>query len=282
MFLDTITRPNKIESLIKTLNFFEKEDIKDKVIFDLYQPKGLNEKDTQGQIQATLKVAKKLNLVDNNNKLTFPYKSEDEIKKQILKHFDEIVLKEKSEEKWFALFYSFILSKNKDIIIGSYDKLATEFNTNLFGQQKPENQLNEVKLRHHVSWYNYIGLGQTHQSLIFVNPFDRIKRNLSNIFQNGKNLTIDQFITKISEFCPELDGGLIFKIANPKWVSVERKLSKGMQRSLLQLHIEKNIKLISDRDARDFWIFEDIDLISGEYGLDTQEISGVNFIKDNT
>ena len=132
-----------------------------------------------------------------------------------------------------------------------------------------------------MSWYNYIGLGQTHQSLIFVNPFDRIKRNLSNIFQNGKNLTIDQFITKISEFCPELDGGLIFKIANINGFQ-QRKLSKGIQRSLLQLHIEKNIKLISDRDARDFWIFEDIDLISGEYGLDTQEISGVNFIKDNT
>ena len=220
MFLDTITRPNKIESLIKTLNFFEKEDIKDKVIFDLYQPKGLNEKDTQGQIQATLKVAKKLNLVNDNNKLTFPYDSEDEIKKQILKRFDEIVLKDKSEEKWFALFYSFILSKNKDIgSSSSYAKLATEFNRYLFGQEKPDNQLNETKLNHHFSWYNYIGLGQTHQSLIFVNPFDRIKRNLRNIFQKIKNLTIDQFITKISEFCPELDGGLIFEIANPKWVS---------------------------------------------------------------
>ena len=54
-----------------------------------------------------------------------------------------------------------------------------------------------------------------------------------------------------------------------------------MQRSLLQLHIEKNIKLISVEMQR-LWIFEDIDLISGEEGLDTQEISGVNFIGDNS
>ena len=51
MFLDTLTRPNKIESLIKTLHFCEKEDISDKVIFDLYQPIGLNENDTQSQIK---------------------------------------------------------------------------------------------------------------------------------------------------------------------------------------------------------------------------------------
>ena len=27
MFLDTITRPNKVESVIKTLNFLEKENV---------------------------------------------------------------------------------------------------------------------------------------------------------------------------------------------------------------------------------------------------------------
>ena len=49
------------------------------------------------------------------------------IKDYVLKSFDEIVLNENSEEKWFALFYSFILSENKDIS-GSPEEFSTAFN----------------------------------------------------------------------------------------------------------------------------------------------------------
>ena len=81
----------------------------------MYQPKEVNESDKQEQIKETLKVLKRLSLIDDNNKLTFKLKPEEEIKDYVLKSFDEIVLNENSEEKWFALFYSFILSENKDI-----------------------------------------------------------------------------------------------------------------------------------------------------------------------
>ena len=58
MFLDTITRPNKVESVIKTLNFLEKENVSNQTIYDLYQPKEVNESDKQEQIKETLKVLK--------------------------------------------------------------------------------------------------------------------------------------------------------------------------------------------------------------------------------
>ncbi len=276
MFLDTITRPNKVESVIKTLNFLEKENVSNQTIYDLYQPKEVNESDVQDQIKATLKVLKRLSLIDDNNKLTFKLKPEEEIKDYVLKSFDEIVLNENSEEKWFALFYSFILSENKDIS-GSYEQYSTAFNKNKFGNEiRPTNQLNGTKLGHYFSWYNYIGLGQNQQKLIFVNPYHRIKRKLKIIFNEKNNLSMDQFVRKMGDACPELDGGNVFKIIENDWSLTNRKLSKGLQRSLVQLHIEKDLQLVSRSDARDFWIFEDVDLFKGSVvGLDTNQISGV-------
>ena len=194
----------------------------------------------------------------------------------MLKSFDEIVLNENSEEKWFALFYSFILSENKDIS-GSPEQFSTAFNKNKFGNEsRPTNQLNGTKLNHYFSWYNYIGLGQTQQKLLFVNPYHRIKRKLNIIFNEKNNLSMDQFVRKMGDACPELDGGNVFKIIKNDWRLTNRKLSKGLQRSLVQLHIEKNLQLVSRSDARDFWIFEDIDLFKGSVvGLDTNQISGV-------
>ena len=55
MFLDTITRPNKVESVIKTLDFLEKENVSNQTIYDLYQPKEVIECDKQEQIKETLK-----------------------------------------------------------------------------------------------------------------------------------------------------------------------------------------------------------------------------------
>ena len=87
---------------------------------------------------------------------------------------------------------------------------------------------------------------------------------------------MDQFVRKMGDACPELDGGNVFKIIKNDWSLTNRKLSKGLQRSLVQLHIEKDLQLVSRSDARDFWIFEDVDLFKGSVvGLDTNQISGV-------
>jgi hypothetical protein len=93
-------------------------------------------------------------------------------------------------------------------------------------------------------------LGWQDQKDNFIpSPYDRIKRKLKNIFGGKKKLSSDDFMSSLASQCPELDGGAIFRAANPR-VELNRTCTRALATVLRDLHDDRIIRLDCPADSR--------------------------------
>ncbi len=112
-------------------------------------------------------------------------------------------------------------------------------------------------------WAAFLGFGwllrsgsRNSRSILVPDAYVRLEAVLDELLVRGPAVKFGEFIERLGQRCPELDGGSLFeycwKVCNPG----ERRsntLSLMLSNALYQLHAEKKIVLQRSGDALDNW-----------------------------
>ncbi|MCG3146076.1 MAG: hypothetical protein HONDAALG_03908 [Gammaproteobacteria bacterium] len=258
MFTDGPVTPVRVEILIDLMRGLSVRRIDRALLAQLLQPEGLPSLDPKKRVQAqeTLKAALDLGIMtedaDGTLKLIVERKDKRTAKQILLAALDEVVISSTEVEPYFSLFYSYLLSLNADGCVNrSNSEWAVDFERDVFGGQRVNNPFNEVKLTGLHRWLSYAGLGWYDISEVFQpNPYERLRRRLGAIFAGEAKLTGEEFMRRLSEACPELDGGAIFRRADRGYDPAAKVCTLGLSHALIDLHQDGWIRLDCPRDSR--------------------------------
>jgi hypothetical protein len=256
MFTDQPVTPVRLEVLLNVLERYS-SGLKREVVYELLQPTPL----LGGKSIAakeTIKAAQGLGLVVESSrviKLDSDYDKKKSAKDNILRGMDKSVLSNSNLELHLSLFYSFYLGLNKEVYQYSKfdrEKWANEFNEKVFNKQPQPNRFNVTKHTGLGRWFSYLGMGWYDSNDNFqANPYERLRRSLSDIFLDKLELKGDEFMEKLAEVCPELDGGDIFVRANKykNYNVADKQCTLGLSHALVDLHEDRIINLVCPVDS---------------------------------
>lgn len=256
MFTDNPVTPVRLEILIGLLRECSR-GLSRKEVYRLLQPEPLNPDTSSGSpAAATVRAALELELAEEQGgqlSLKPECRKETDIRAAILRAFDARVLTSADVEKYFAMFYAYYLGLGKRAYAyraSNKEQWAEQFNSAVFGDVAQENRFNATKLTGLHRWFSYVGLGWFDPVGEFqANPYERLQRALPIIFGGQKKLEVSDFMGKLAGACPELDGGSLFVQANPGWSADERRCSLGLSHALIELHLDKIIRLSCPADS---------------------------------
>jgi hypothetical protein len=170
----------------------------------------------------------------------------------VLDALDARVLGGTDVEPYFALFYSYLLGLGSDADERRDDKdWAASFNEVLRLGAETSNPFNATKVRGLWRWFPYAGLGWADGRDVFqCEPYERVRRALPRVFGDARRLEADVFASRLAESCPELDGGRLYRRANPRSEGAGRVFSLGLAQALVALHEDGVIVLDCPADSR--------------------------------
>lgn len=286
MFTDGPVTPTRLETLINLMREFSRREITREILFDLLQPETLPNVDPKKRdgAEQTLAAARDLGLLiedtEKRLKLTFESTDKHSSRQIILNALDEKVLANEDVEPYFARFYSYLLGLNSEGIKNrTRVEWVSRFERDAFAGNFPPNPFNADKVSGLNRWFSFTGLGWYDTSGVFQpNPYERLLRRLPLIFGKEKKVTGEVFMQRLTQYCPELDGGEIFRMANRSYNSEVKICTLGLSHALIDLHQEKKIRLVCPRDSRG-WSIELAEPPSGD-GLDSSRIDSIEFLKN--
>jgi hypothetical protein len=257
MFTDQPVTPVRVEILIDLMRGLTGRKVDRELLMQLLQPEGLPNLDPKkrDQSQQTIKAALDLRIIvedaDEILRLTTERKDRRAAREILLEALDSAVLSGVEVEPYFSLFYSYLLSLNANgCVEKSNDEWARDFERDVFNGQRGENPFNATKLTGLHRWMSYAGLGWYDTSEVFQpNPYERLHRRLDIIFANAAKLSGEEFMRRLSEFCPELDGGAIFKRAAQWYDPSTKNCTLGLSHALIDLHQDGLIRLDCPSDS---------------------------------
>jgi hypothetical protein len=246
VFTHDYVTPLRLETLLDVVfDFAPTNPVTRDTISELLQPDGLpGLRESRGASTSTLRAATELLLVEDANGALLPASylrpraPGRSAREMVLAALDERVLAATNVEPWFALFYAYLLGLNEAAAITrDHQDWANAFNASVFGRELPPNALNKSKLEKLWRWLVYAGLGWMDPGGVFhCHPYERLKRAAPTIFSETKSLEVDQFMSRLAVSCPELDGGAIFRQANPTWDASRRTCTLGVSQALVEMH----------------------------------------------
>ena len=257
MFTDGPTTPVRLEVMLDLLVKYPK-GLKRDVIYDLVQPKTLSG-GNQNTAKDTLGALLQLELVEEGNrliKISKNYNSKKSIRENILRTLDEKILSSLDVELYLALYYAYYLGLDKAVYQRSNFKRndwVDKFNEDVFSNKILPNRFNETKHTGLDRWLSYLGLGWYDSMEQFqANPYERLLRIIPVLFNGKSKMRDDKFMERLTQFCPELDGGEIFLQANKyRGYRIEDKqCSLGLSHALIDLHEDAIIRLNCPVDSR--------------------------------
>lgn len=257
MFTDGPATPVRLEVLLDTLKKYQ-SGLKRKVLQELLQPETLSG-GGHPAAEATLGAALQLGLVEDVQstiKYTKDFSKQRSTKDNILQAIDKYVLSDLKIEFNLALFYSYYLGLNEQVynrLEDNREEWANRFNKDVFDNEPQKNPFNSTKYTGLDRWFCYIGLGWYDAGGYFMaNPYERLLRVLPDIFDKKSKLQCDEFMQRLSNSCPELDGGDIFIKANKyRGYSMDAKqCTLGLSHALVDLHEDGIIQLDCPVDSR--------------------------------
>lgn len=258
MFTDNPVTPVRLEILIDTLRGFPR-GLSRKDVYRILQPEPLNAELKSGSpAVVTLKAGIELALVNSDAgvdeiKLSGDSRKNKDTCAAILEAFDAQVLSKTDVEPYFALFYSYYLGLGSQVYgrrTQNNEQWANQFNKDVFADAPRENRFNATKLTGLFRWFSYVGLGWHDPGGDFqANPYDRVNRALRPVFAKKTKLDCEDFMAKLTDACPELDGGKLFTEANPHWDSSDKRFTLGLSHALIELHLDGIIRLSCPADS---------------------------------
>lgn len=259
MFTDSEATPARVEMLLDLARSMHSRKFDSSTIQQLLQPSGLPGLTSgSSQYRSVLNAAKELDLVREQDDAMIRATRQRDARsahRAVLEAIEEKVLRRDDVEPWFALFYAFLLGRDEMAALGpaAGTQWENRFERELFGGTKQNNRFNETKYRGLRRWFRYAGLGWHDGDECFhPNPYQRLERQLPAIFGKTRELSIDAFMDRLSELCPELDGGHIFLRANQDWDRSARSVTLGLSHALVDLHLDGAIELNCPIDS-DGW-----------------------------
>ena len=258
MFTHNPITPTRLEVFIELVWEMRQRKLDRDAIKKLLQPRGLPGLSlTSKQAFDVLNAIKELDLVveDNEGSYRPNWKSRKvfHAKSILLTAIDEKVLSSTTVEPWFARFFSYIITKENDVAPSGSEwenKWSISFNNDLYGGPPSDNPFNTTKYIGLRRWLRYAGLGWHDANDSFIpNPYERVQRQLADIFERKNKLSSDEFMNKLALQCPELDGGVIFKEVN-KDINMARVCTRALATALRDLHDDGVIKLNCPKDSR--------------------------------
>ena len=285
MFTDSEATPTRVEMLIDLARTMHGRKFDASTVQQLLQPAGLPGLTAgSAQFRSVLNAAKELGVLKEQDDamIRFPRAREARSSRELLlEAIDERVLRDDSIEPWFALFYSLLLGRDEAASTGPTAGTYWEnrFERDVFGGEKQNNRFNETKYRGLRRWFRYSGLGwHDGEDCFHPNPYERLERQLEPIFSKSSELHVDPFMEKLSEACPELDGGHFFLKANPRWDRGVKVLSLGLSHALIDLHMDGKIQLNCPLDS-DGWSISKAEPPRDGVNLKSDRISSVRLTK---
>jgi hypothetical protein len=252
MFTDGPVTPLHLESLLAFLRAYPKKSFLREEIKGIFQPPSIT--NSQDQSNGAIRAAIELNLIlESKNgvlELSDLAKQASTVKEALHEALDLTVLGSTQVEYYFALFYSYCLGQNESGSKRSREEWEIAFNRDVFDNKQQTNRFNKDKFTGLHRWFSYTGLGWYDPSGEFnCNPYCRIARNLSHVFERKTILESDEFISTMSHVCPELDGGTIFLQANRRYDPSAKQCSLGLSHALIELHYSQMIILHCPKDS---------------------------------
>ena len=259
MFTDNPTIPAQLEVLLDVMHLMRDKKTDFDALKKIIQPKGLPDvTDKSEHLRNHINAALELGLVEldseKNYKLSYKFKKDKIPKKIILEAFDEKVLSSIQIEKWAARVYAYLIVQDKDC--GPSKSIDQELFSKEFMDKLPisigrENPMNGTKYSALIRWYCYSGMGWIDPSGCFIpDPTERIRRQMNSIFKENLKLDIDDFMSRLTQVCPELDGGFIFKEVTGTFYNYsEKRFTRALATALWHLHDEKNLRLHCPNDT---------------------------------
>ncbi|VTS08026.1 hypothetical protein [Tuwongella immobilis] len=286
MFTDDLATPTRLETLLDLMRTQPKKRWDESQVAELLQPDGLpGVKDRRPQAVKMIAAAEKLGLVERGNEtmcLTFPAEDERDSRTMLCESLDKHVLGKLDVEPYFAPFYSYVLSLGPDA-----DKEHTrDYWVNCFRSAYPKakdaNPFNETKLTGLRRWYSYAGLGWYDARDVFqCDPYKRLLRRLPKIFGKEKELPAVKFFNQLASACPELDGGDIYRAVIAGSGLGERRCSLGLSRALIELHLDKVLRLHCPSDS-DGWSIADADPPRDGADLRSNKVDRITWLEHAT
>ena len=256
MFTDDAVTPVRLQILLDLLRYC-RQTVPREDVYRLLQPEPLADgRPAFIPAKATIRAGLELELVEEDaGKLSLAPASrkEKDTHALVLASLDERVLARTDVEKYFALFYAYYLGLGRQAyprLAQGKQQWADQFNRDVFLDAPQDNPFNATKLTGLHRWFSYAGLGWFDPAGAFqANPYDRLLRALPTIFGRQRSLAADPFMEKLGAACPELDGGEIFRQANPAWQPSEKKCTLGLSHALIELHLDQVIRLSCPADS---------------------------------
>lgn len=259
MFTDSEATPARVEMLLDVVRTMSDRKLDTSTIRQLLQPAGLPGLTSKSdQARSMIAAARELDLIEDHADGTIRasrLRDNRSSRDAVVEAIDEKVLRDDKIEPWFALFYAFLLGRDESAAAGPDAATTWEvrFERELFGGAKQNNRFNDTKYRGLRRWFRYCGLGwHDGDDRFHPNPYERVSRQFPAIFSKGRDMLIDAFMGRLSEQCPELDGGHLFLRANPTWDRSARAMSLGLSHALVDLHLDGIIVLNCPLDS-DGW-----------------------------
>lgn len=258
MFTDDPVTPTKVETLLDLLRNTRRKFDRD-TLLKVFQPEELpavRSDSSRLQAKRTIKAASELGLIADSSdgaiELAIECPSSKSSREVLLDALDRIVLGAVEVEPYFAPFYSYLLFLGPQALVDrNGNDWSIAFERDVHGGQRTDNPFNDPKYTGLHRWYAYAGLGWYGPSGIFQPvPTERLSRRLSAIFGEEPRLSIVAFMDRLSDACPELDGGKIFSDTNRDYQPEGQTCTLGLSQALIELHEDGVIVLECPRDAR--------------------------------
>jgi len=226
------------------------------MVIKLLQPNAvIGDDGSRAGAAQTILAADQLGLIETGGtiKLKFDRADKRTTRQIVLGALDKSVLSETSVEPYFAPFYSYVLSLNENgsVSTSDGDLWENKFTADVMQGVRGNNPFNKTKLTGLRRWYEYSGLGWFDPAGVFQpNPYYRIMRSLTYIFGKVNKMSGYDFMTHLSEVCPELDGGAIYS-ETTRFIqtNAQNVCTLGLSHALVDLHIDGVIRLDCPLDA---------------------------------
>lgn len=256
MFTDQPVTPTRVETLVDLLRQtryqFDREKLGMVLQPDELPKVGADSRRTQTSV--AVRAAVELGLVEETARglrLTFERGDPRPTRDVVLQAVDERVLSGEDVEPYFARFYAWLLNEGRAADTRrNGDEWAKAFETAVYQGRSPNNPFNGAKYDGLKRWIAYAGLGWFDPRGVFQpNPFGRVSRRLDAIFGGDDALPGDEFMARVGECCPELDGGAVFVRALPAWRREATTCTLGLSHALVDLHLARQLRLTCARDS---------------------------------